>query len=64
MEKNFQKYKNIDSSKNIQILTMVINNNIYNFNDFNLNNILLPFLVHNNKENYYNPQKNALFSRK
>ena len=59
MEKNFQKYKNIDSSKNIQILTMVINNNIYNFNDFNLNNILLPFLVHNNKENYYNPQKNA-----
>ena len=59
MEKNFQKFKNIDSSKNIQILTMVINNNIYNFNDFNLNNILLPFLVHNNKENYYNPQKNA-----
>ena len=59
MEKNFQKFKNIGSSKNIQILTMVINNNIYNFNDSNLNNILLSFLVQNNKQNYYNEQKNA-----
>jgi hypothetical protein len=50
---------NDNSSKNIQILTMIINNNIYNFNDLNLNNILLPFLLHNNKQNYYNPQKNA-----
>ena len=60
MEKNLQKFKNIDSTnKNIQILTMIINNNIYNFNDFNLNNILLPFLVHNKKQNYYNPKQNA-----
>lgn len=56
MENNLQKF---DSSKNIQILTVVINNNIYNLNDFNLNNILLPFLIHNNKQNYYNPKKNA-----
>ena len=58
-KKNLKKISNIDSPKNIQILTMVINNNIYNLNDFNLNNILLPFLIHNNKKNYYNPQKNA-----
>ena len=56
---NFQNFSNINSPKNIQILTMVINNNIYNLNDFTLNNILLPFLLHNNKQNYFNPQKNA-----
>ena len=61
MEKNVNKnnLSNRESSKNIQILTVVINNNLYNFNDFNLNNILLPFLIHANKQNYYNPQKNA-----
>ena len=57
--KNFKKLGNADSSHNIQILTMIINNNIYNFNDFNLNNILLPFLIHTNKQSYYNPQKNT-----
>ena len=57
--KNFKKLGNSDSSHNIQILTMIINNNIYNFNDFNLNNILLPFLIHTNKQSYYNPQKNT-----
>ena len=61
MENNVNKNNlaNRESSKNIQILTVVINNNLYNFNDFNLNNILLPFLIHANKQNYYNPQKNA-----
>ena len=61
MEKNnhnFQNFSKINSPKNIQILTMVINNNIYNLNDFTLNNILLPFLLHNNKQNYFNPKKN------
>ena len=57
--KNLKNVSNINSPKNIQILTMIINNNIYNLNDFNLNNILLPFLIHSNKQNYYNPQKNA-----
>ena len=61
MENNVNKNNlaNRDLSKNVQILTVVINNNLYNFNDFNLNNILLPFLIHANKQNYYNPQKNA-----
>ena len=61
MEKNVNKNNltNRELSKNIQILTVIINNNLYNFNDFNLNNILLPFLIHANKQNYYNPQKNA-----
>ena len=58
-KKNLKNVSNINSPKNIQILTMIINNNIYNLNDFNLNNILLPFLIHSNKQNYYNPQKNA-----
>ena len=56
---NFQNFSNVNSSKNVQILTMVINNNIYNLNDFTLNSILLPFLLHNNKQNYFNPKKNA-----
>ena len=56
--RNFQNFSKINSPKNIQTLTMVINNNIYNLNDFTLNNILLPFLLHNNKQNYFNPKKN------
>ena len=56
---NTELLANENSPKNIQILTMIINNNIYNFNDLNLNNILLPFLLHTNKQNYYNTQKNA-----
>ena len=56
---NLKKLTNVEPSRNIQILTMVINNNIYNLNDFNLNYILMPFLIHNNKQKYYNPQKNA-----
>ena len=66
MENNANKnnLSNRESSKNIQILTVIINNNLYNFNDFNLNNILLPFLIHANKQNYYNPQKNTFIFQK
>ena len=56
MENNSQK---LDSSKNIQILSVVINNNIYNLNELNLNNILMPFLMRYNKQNYYNAKKNS-----